>query len=275
MKRYLAMLLIVAVALMCAPVAFGEVSADAVCQELARKLPVNFEGNETFSAESHYDASNRILVLELTSKKNDHAFFEGKRAIDDIQPLYDMLANLNVYSVCKEIMDEYSVEGVDIYFLAYSIDGVLEYIEINGKNLTDEFLILAETLMSSTPQTPQEIVDALVEVEKPNCIMTVGEYQEGTNVLILARALNFLSYDALMATENIEEIIEHNIQLSCEMRDALADIGETGIQAISVLYTFDETPVNVAIDGTDMTDTYREVAGNWITISQTGHLVKD
>lgn len=275
MKRVCAVLLVIAMMLAYGTNVLAEVSPDLVCYTIAQNLPDNFEGNETFSAESHYDSESKNIVLEITSKKNDHTFFDAKRAIDDIQPFYDMLLDLNVYSTCKEIMDSYSVEGVDIYFLAYSIDGALEYIEINGKNMTAEFLRLAGTLDVNSTKTPQDIIDAYVEQEKPNSILALGQYQQGEHeLLILARVKNMLPYDSLMESDDIDSIIAYNIQLSKDMRDELDSIGETDIMAFSVLYTYDETCVNVAVDGFDATEIYRESAKDWIDISDYGYLTR-
>ena len=123
-------------ALLFVTTAYGDPSKQDVCDAIATQMGESFDSSSSFAVESYYDSTLDSIFLKLTAKDQDHAFYEEKRASNDIQPLYDMLARLNVYFVAQANFQKYSISGVDMYFVLYSNDGILEYLEVNGRNIS-------------------------------------------------------------------------------------------------------------------------------------------
>ena len=112
-----------------------------VCNEIVRQFQESFKESSTFGAKPCFDESLNAILMKITAKHQDAAFFNQKRAENDMDAFYDMLAGLNVYRSAKANLTRFNINGIDIYVLFYSSDGVLQYLEINGNNMTEVFSI--------------------------------------------------------------------------------------------------------------------------------------
>lgn len=262
MKRVLA--LVLTLMLLVPSIALADARTVEVCFEIAAQFDASFDGSNSLSAKaSFYDSSLNAIVLRISSN-HDHEFYNNKRLIGDIQPLYDMFADFNAYQFCKQNMDKYSISDVDVYLLLYSSDDVLEYIEVNGRNITN----LVSTMVVSDDKTPDTIMNAFIEQYNTDDILAFGEYIPEKKISFFARAFkSTINYDLIMSANNIDEIIALNIQISKDLKDALVNIGEDEIQAYSALYTYDGRCVNVAVDGIDRTEDYGEIVEGWVKLT--------
>ena len=261
MKRVMCILLVLS--MLIAGVAMAA-SEQSVCSEIAKQMQDSFTESSPFNATAEYDADKRIIQLTLTAKAQDHAFYEEKRKDNDMQPLYDMLANLNVYKTCKSNMDRYSVTGVDIYLILYSSDGVVEYVEINGRNIS-ELLLETSTVETQSPKTPEDILNRLIELNNTQYVLAFGDVQGEMCFLAMASKLP-LDYDAFMQTDTTK-VVSSTINLSKRIAQELEGIGATGLTAIAAFYTYNGKCICVAFDGVDVTDQYREICEDWVNLT--------
>ena len=260
MRRILSIVLVVI--LLFASAAYAESLKGAVCNEIASQFKGSFDDSSSFSAESSYDKQLDAIWLNLTAKEQNHAFYEEKRASADIQPLYDMLANLKVYQIAKTNFDKYSITDVDVYVTLYSSDGILEYLEVNGRNISSCLSFLpSDGTQAKTLDTVESILNA--QIEKSNqyestfgAYTTFGETSDST-VFFGRRSDLRLTYDAFMQLD-LTDVIQTTIDASKEMYSQLCDIGKDNLNVFSVFYTYEYNCVCVALNGVDVTNLYKE-----------------
>ena len=140
MKRYVCVILVLALLVVGGACAAGKdrpYSETSVAIEIARQFQASFDDVTSFDAESWYDNNLDAIILKLTTINQDHSFYEAKRADNDIASFYAILSGLNVYSITVQNLKDYNINEMDVYVLSYSSDGVLEYLEVNGNDLTE------------------------------------------------------------------------------------------------------------------------------------------
>lgn len=178
MKRILVVVL--TIILGCSPVAFGEATKAMVCAEIARQFEESLNESENLEAIVNYDTSLDAIILHVTFKSN-HSTFERMRADNAIDTLYDMLLELKVYSKAASYLSQYGFSGTDVYLFFYSADGNIEYIEINGRNITE--------LFESRDETDVCIRGAIQEFEE-------GFYGETSNIAPIVDVKGIYGYFA-------------------------------------------------------------------------------
>ena len=139
MKRFFTCLCVLAIALF--GMAFADERANKdieVAREIARQLQANFDYISFFEGISWYDEDMDAIVLKLNVTDGmTHEEFLARRSAGSMQLFYDLFDQLGVYSTVRENMDNFKIQDMDVYVLCYSEDGVIEYLEANGNNLTE------------------------------------------------------------------------------------------------------------------------------------------
>ena len=106
-------------------------------EAIADLLASNYGSVEDFIAQSWYDRGMDAIVLTVGMAGYTGDDFAQMRAAGPMDEFYTIFIENDPHEIILMALDLYEVGDMDFYFMVTSEDGVIQYLAVNGNNLTD------------------------------------------------------------------------------------------------------------------------------------------